>query len=60
MKLDRVWTAIVALRTAGHVVEPVGGTDNLFRVDGKDPISGNQVLALAIQMGLMDPPPRPR
>lgn len=57
---DRITAAIAALRSAGHRVEAVTGTTNVYRVDGGDAVTGTVVLALAIRLGLMEAPGRQR
>ena len=47
---------VVSLRAAGHRVEEAPGTTNIYRVDGGDAVTGPVVLAMAIRLGLMDPP----
>lgn len=53
---DRISKAVEALQVAGHRVEQVPGTVNVYRVDGGDAVTGTVVLALAIRLGLMDEP----
>lgn len=54
MIAERIVNAVEALRSAGHHVEEVIGTTNVYRVDGGDAVTGPVVLALAIRLGLMD------
>ncbi|MCJ2124929.1 hypothetical protein [Methylobacterium sp. J-077] len=54
MLTDRIIRAVAVLRAGGHHVEEVRGTANVYRVDGRDPVTGPVVLALAIRLGLMD------
>jgi hypothetical protein len=54
MIADRISRAIVALRAASHPVEPLPDGSGLYRVDGRDPVTGHQVLVLALRLGLLD------
>ena len=56
MLTDRIIQAVAVLRAGGHRVEEVRGTANVYRVDGRDAVTGPVVLALAIRLGLMDSP----
>jgi hypothetical protein len=56
MLTDRIIRAVAVLRAGGHRVEEVRGTVNVYRVDGRDAVTGPVVLALAIRFGLMDGP----
>jgi hypothetical protein len=58
MIADRISKAIVALHGAGHVVEVIPDCPNRYRVDGRDPVTGHQVLVLALRLGLLDAPGR--
>lgn len=55
MLQDRIRKAVAALRDAGHQVEEVPGTTNIYRIDGGDAATGTVVLAMAIRLGLLDP-----
>ena len=56
MIAERILQAVAALREAGHQVEEVPGTISVYRIDGGDAVTGTVVLAMAIQLGLLDPP----
>jgi hypothetical protein len=58
MIADRIFKAITALRAAGHVVEAIPGCTEMYRVDGRDLVTGHQVLVLALRLGLLDAPGR--
>ncbi|MCJ2103176.1 hypothetical protein [Methylobacterium sp. E-046] len=53
---ERISKAVAALRAAGHRVEAVAGTADIYRVNGGDAVTGPEVLVLAIRLGLMDAP----
>jgi hypothetical protein len=46
------------LRAAGHPVEVIPDCTDRYRVDGRDPVTGRQVLVLALRLGLLDAPGR--
>ncbi|MCJ2101039.1 hypothetical protein [Methylobacterium sp. E-046] len=56
MIAERILQAVAALREAGHQVEEVPGTISIYRIDGGDAVTGTVVLAMAIRLGLLDPP----
>jgi hypothetical protein len=58
MIADRIAKAIVALRAAGHPVEVIPDCTDRYRVDGRDAVTGRQVLVLALRLGLLDAPNR--
>jgi hypothetical protein len=58
MIADRIAKAIGALRAAGHPVEVIPDCTDRYRVDGRDPVTGRQVLVLALHLGLLDAPGR--
>jgi hypothetical protein len=58
MIADRIQKAIIALRAAGHSVEAIAGSADMYRVDGCDPITGHQLLVIATHLGLLDRPNR--
>jgi hypothetical protein len=51
---DPVHEAIEALRAAGRTVLPAEDAPGLYRVDHGPEMTGGDVLAMAIQMGLME------
>lgn len=51
---ERIDRAVTALRAAGHRVDAVIGATSVYRIDGGDAVTGLEVLALAIRLGLMD------
>ncbi|GEP06533.1 hypothetical protein [Methylobacterium oxalidis] len=53
---DPVHDAIEALRAAGRTVMPAEGGPGLYRVDHGPEMTGADVLAMAIGMGLLDGP----
>ncbi len=58
MIADQIAKAIMALRAAGHPVEAIPDCPDRYRVDGRDPVTGHQVLVLALRLGLLDAPDR--
>ncbi len=50
---DPIREAVAALRARGHTVEPLGSDFAFWIVDGQG-ISGGDLLALAVRLGLMD------
>lgn len=53
MIADRVVEAVRALRSAGHRVEEVPGVSFVYRVDRGEALTGPDVVALAIKLGLI-------
>jgi hypothetical protein len=54
---DPIIEAVEALRARGHTVEPVGDDFAMWRVDDQ-PLTDGELLALAVQLGLIDGPGR--
>ena len=53
---DRIAIAVAAPRSAGHEVEEVPRATKVYRIDGGDALTGLVVLAMAIRLGLLNPP----
>jgi hypothetical protein len=51
---DPVHEAIEALKAAGRSVLPAEDAPGLYRVDHGPEMTGSDILAMAIQMGLLD------
>jgi hypothetical protein len=54
---DPILEAVEALKLRGHMVEQWGEDGLLWLVDGQS-LTGGELLALAVRLGLMDSPGR--
>ena len=59
MTTNQIENAVAALRAAGYLVEAVTGMAGIYRVDERGAWTGPELLAMAIQLGLLQAPEQP-
>lgn len=59
MSTNEIENAVAVLRAAGYLIEAVTGIAGIYRVDERGAWTGPELLAMAIQLGLLQAPEQP-